>query len=243
MSTEKFYGNHRGEVVRNDDPMENGRVQVRIFGVFDEIEDDDLPWAQYADPMMGGETDVGGVLVPEVGAHVWTFFEGGDWHFPVYWAGAPAMNGRNNPDLPTESRENGQYPHNKVFKTKNGIVIELDDTEGAVKIRVHHPSGTMREIDAEGNVNEEVSGDVTSEVFGDVIVRAPTIQLGEDGAVEQSVLGLQLQNWINGELVPWLNSHNHIGNLGSPTSAAIAPFEPGTAEPGGGVWSKVNTNQ
>lgn len=37
-----------GKVRRNDDPKGMGRVQVRIFGVHDnlEIEDNDLPWAQ-----------------------------------------------------------------------------------------------------------------------------------------------------------------------------------------------------
>ena len=69
------------------------------------------------------------------------------------------------------------------------------------------------------------------------------MQFGEDDKVEQSVLGKQLENWINGQLIPWLNSHNHVGNMGSSTSSPITPFDAGSAATGGDVWSKVNTNQ
>jgi hypothetical protein len=87
----------------------------------------------------------------------------------------------------------------------------------------------------------------TVDVEGAAVLRAPIIQLGEDDAVEPSVLGDKLSNWINNELVPWLNAHTHIGNLGFPTSPAstapTGPFNPGTAAPGNIVYSKVNKNQ
>ena len=78
-------------------------------------------------------------------------------------------------------------------------------------------------------------------------VSAPLIDLGEEGSLEPSVLGDKLSAWINSELLPWLNAHNHIGNLGIPTSAALlgstGPFEAGTAAPAGAVYSTKNRNQ
>ena len=102
-------------------------------------------------------------------------------------------------------------------------------------------------VKIDGNNDVTINGTSTVDVEGAATLRAPTIQLGEDDKVEPSVLGDKLSNWINNELVPWLNAHNHIGNLGFPTSPAatstVGPFDPGTAAPEGIVYSKVNTNQ
>ena len=76
-----------------------------------------------------------------------------------------------------------------------------------------------------------------------MLVSCPLIDLGEPEDLEQSVLGKKLENWINNELVPWLNTHGHTtappGDPGPPTES----FEPGTAKPGGAVWSTKNRNQ
>lgn len=51
-----------------------------------------------------------------------------------------------------ESYYNSKYPDNKVFSTRSGITIELDDTEGEERIHIYHPSNTYIEINNEGNV-------------------------------------------------------------------------------------------
>lgn len=98
-----------------------------------------------------------------------------------------------------------------------------------------------------GNNDLKIDGTNTIDVQGQSVLRAPEIQLGEDSDVEPSVLGNKLATWITTELVPWLNTHNHIGNLGYPTSPAstgsIGPFQPGTGALGGAVYSKKNKNQ
>lgn len=157
-----FNGFFRGEVVDDQDPYQAGRVRVRVFGVFDDVKDEALPWAIYADSFMGGQEDLGGFFIPDEGSHVWLFFEQGDHTQPVYFAGAPAR-----PHNPPE-RLKGDYPRNKVFRTKAGHVIEIDDTSGANRIRVKHTSGTEVEIDNDGNTEEFVVGDLDRMVRGDV---------------------------------------------------------------------------
>jgi len=44
------------------------------------------------------------------------------------------------------------YPDNIVLATHSGITIELDNTPGAERIHVYHPSNSYIEIDKEGNV-------------------------------------------------------------------------------------------
>jgi len=62
-----------------------------------------------------------------------------------------------------------QYPNNKVIQTKSGHVIELDDTNGAERIRIYHKSGTYNETSPDGkNVDYSV---------GDKYIVAPSINI------------------------------------------------------------------
>ena len=101
----KFTGFYRGIVVANDDPLKSGRVRVRVFPMFQDVTDiETLPWAIPADPSFGGYANVGSINVPVVDSHVFVFFENSDFRFPVYFAGAPAIQ-NDSPDVPTLSRE------------------------------------------------------------------------------------------------------------------------------------------
>jgi len=57
-----FYGDHvrwfMGRVVNINDPLEMGRVCIRIFGIHDnpDIIEDDLPWAQVVIPITEGSS-------------------------------------------------------------------------------------------------------------------------------------------------------------------------------------------
>lgn len=45
-----------------------------------------------------------------------------------------------------------EYPKNKVFATRKGITIEIDDTDGEERIHIYHPSNSYIEINHEGSV-------------------------------------------------------------------------------------------
>ena len=56
-----------GKVVINDDPERIGRCKVKVLGVFDELQDNDLPWAfpAYNMAFAGGESKgYGSISVP-----------------------------------------------------------------------------------------------------------------------------------------------------------------------------------
>lgn len=185
-SKHTFNGFYRGVVVDNNDPLKAGRVRVRVYPMFHHVLEEQLPWAIMSDPFMGGLNNVGGTFIPDVGAHVFVFFEAGDHRAPVYFGGAPAMEG-GTPDLPAASRENGTYPHNKVYRTSNGIVVEFDNTSGSERVVIKHPSGTEMKIDsggftitdvgntvidADGNITINASGDVDLSASGNANVSA-----------------------------------------------------------------------
>lgn len=167
----EFNGNYRGRVISDNDPYGAGRVKVRVQGVYDGLPDGVIPWATFADPLMGGQAGLGGFIVPDVGSDVWVFFEGGNHMLPVYFAGAPAR-----PHGPSERQEGAR---NKVFRTKAGHLIEIDDSEGNSRIHIRHNSGTDFEIDDVGNITERcvgnivriVEGNYEETIEGDVIIR------------------------------------------------------------------------
>lgn len=83
-----------GKVIINDDPERMGRCKVRVLGVFDELQDNDLPWAfpAYNSTFAGGASKgYGSISVPKIDTIVRVRFENGDAYSPVYWS-IPVVN-------------------------------------------------------------------------------------------------------------------------------------------------------
>ena len=172
-----FSGMFRGIVEDNLDPNKAGRVKIRVFGVYDDIPLDDIPWAEYADPLMGGQAGFGGIIVPDIDTKVWVFFEQGNHMYPVYFAGAPShIDMPNEKDIGTypaepehwNQREPAQYPYNRVYRTKSGHVIEIDDSPAQERIRISHRTGTQVIMFENGDLHELVVGDVERRILGNV---------------------------------------------------------------------------
>lgn len=143
-----YYGDQTrwflGEVVNvADDPMKLGRARVRIFGVYDDIEEEDLPWAQIVVPVtqstyMGNGQNLG--LLP--GAQVFgMFLDGQNSQLPLIVGAIPVQR-----DTHPRALTEGEYPHNKVYATTRGHYKEYDDTDGKERIKEFHTSGSTWEI-------------------------------------------------------------------------------------------------
>lgn len=77
-----------GEIVDNDDPEQEGRCKVKVFGMFDgEVEPENIPWAQpFNRKMFAGGEDGGfaDISVPKIGTYVRVQFAEGDLMAPEY---------------------------------------------------------------------------------------------------------------------------------------------------------------
>lgn len=122
-----FYGKYRGTVANNIDPMQQGRIQVRVPAV---LGDGQLSWALPCVPYAG--SGVGFFAIPPVGANVWVEFEGGDPNVPI-WTGCFWGVGEV-PALPA-------LPQMKVWKT-DAITLTLSDLPGigGVTLEVNPPA-------------------------------------------------------------------------------------------------------
>ena len=69
-----------GEVVNTADPLQLGRVKIKIFSKYDELEPDVIPWA-----IPYNQLSTGTSIIPKVGDIVNAFFENGDEYVPFYF--------------------------------------------------------------------------------------------------------------------------------------------------------------
>ena len=179
----EYYGDQTrwflGEVVNvKDDPLKLGRVKVKVFGVYDDIADADLPWAQIVVPVTQGvHEEQGQYLGILKGTQVFgIFLDGQNSQLPMVIGTVP-KEGDANP----KAKEN--YPTNKVYQTETGHYKEYDDTAGAERIKEAHTSGTYYEMQADGSIVTFITKDSYSIVLGDesvTIAGKVTVNVGGD---------------------------------------------------------------
>lgn len=202
-----FYGDQVrwfvGEVINvKDDPLKLGRAQVRAFGVYDDIEEADLPWAQVVVPVTQGAHEGNGqYLGLLVGTQVFgIFLDGQNSQMPMILGTIP-KDGDQNPRV----NERGEYPKNKVYKTETGHYREYDDSEEG-RIKEQHRTGTNYEIQNDGtrttfitkdetlvvsgNKYTVVAGDDTLNVTGDVkivVSGSASIEVAKEAKIKSAV--------------------------------------------------------
>jgi hypothetical protein len=131
-----------------NDPKNLNRVKVQALGFYDDsIAVDDLPWATVMMPVTSASLKgVGGNHHLEVGSWVVGFFRDGPSAQDPMVMGSIATQTNGTQDIPTESSVD-----NKVYKSKAGHLIEIDNTDGAEEVRITHgKKGSYIKIDKDG---------------------------------------------------------------------------------------------
>jgi len=185
-----FYGDQTrwfiGVVVNvKDDPEKLGRVKVRVFGVYDDIDEADLPWAQIVVPVTTGVHEgKGQYLGILVGTQVFgMFLDGKNSQLPMVIGTVPKVidtgevDSDKNPILKSDAnpKSEANYPHNKVYETETGHFKEYDDS-GTGRIREQHQDGTYYEMTDDG-IHIYGNTKVTIHGKGEVNVVAPVVSV------------------------------------------------------------------
>jgi hypothetical protein len=186
----EFYGDQSrwflGEVVNvKDDPEKLGRVKVRVFGVYDDIDEADLPWAQIVVPVTTGVHEgKGQYLGILVGTQVFgMFLDGKNSQLPMVIGTVPKVidtgevDSNKKPILKSDANPKAEanYPHNKVYQTETGHFKEYDDS-GTGRIREQHQDGTYYEMTDDG-IHIYGNTKVTIHGKGEVNVVAPVVSV------------------------------------------------------------------
>lgn len=146
-----FYGVYPALVTNVVDPDKQGRVRVRLPWSPDAGNSGYEAWARVA-TMMGGSKR-GTWFIPDKDDEVLVAFEAGNPRHP-YVVGA-LWNGK---DDPPEAMDRAGNNYLKTIFSRKGVRITLDDTEGAVQLRLETPGGQSIVLsDADNSITIEDS--------------------------------------------------------------------------------------
>ncbi|MCY1022086.1 phage baseplate assembly protein V [Pyxidicoccus sp. MSG2] len=177
----RFYGLYPARVTDIKDPDSQGRVKVALPWAADAAGGGHYEaWARLA-TLMGGNNR-GSWFVPDVEDEVLVGFEAGDPRRP-YVVGA-LWNGK---DAPPESMDGAGKNAKKVLRSRNGVVITLDDTDGQETLSLETPGGqkvTLKDgpgsievADSNGNSVKLESSGITVTASAKVTINASTAEI------------------------------------------------------------------
>jgi hypothetical protein len=212
MSSPRFY---LGQVVDINDPRKSGRARVRVFGLFDGLEDQDIPWASQISGLSFGRGGAGTISIPKLGAVVVVQFDGQNYYKMNYYGEkdyaqdmlAEIADSYEGAQVLMYDTEAEPGPLTLFYTKKKGAVFSL----GNAKIQLDTQDGGQLRIVI------EMGQDQIRMENNKVIINSNNIELGE-AAIEAVIKGNTFQTYFN--------SHTHIGNLGAPTSPPVVPSTP-----------------
>jgi len=147
----RWYGVFPALVTDIRDPDNQGRVKISLPWAPDTGSDRYEAWARLA-TMMGGNNR-GSWFIPDVNDEVLVSFEAGDPRRPYVLGGL-----WNGSDTPPESMDGAGNNEKKVLRSRNGVKLTLDDTDGQEQFIVETPGGQKITLkDGPGTVTIEDS--------------------------------------------------------------------------------------
>ena len=176
----RWYGAYPALVSDIKDPDGQGRVLVTLPWAPDSDGGQYRAWARLA-TLMGGNNR-GSWFIPDVDDEVLVLFEGGDPRRPYVVGGL--WNGKDNPP---ESMDGAAKNAKKVLRSRNGVKITLDDTDGQETMILETPAGqtvTLKDgpasveiKDANGNSLKLEAAGITVNAAAKVTITAGTAEV------------------------------------------------------------------
>jgi uncharacterized protein involved in type VI secretion and phage assembly len=156
-----YFGKYRGKVANNVDPLQLGRIQVKVPSV---LGDGQMSWAMPCVPFAG--SGVGFFAIPPNDANVWVEFEGGDPDSPI-WSGCFWGQG----EVPAQPA----VAQVMIIKTKAGT-ITLSELPGVGGVTIETATGMKISMTSTGL-------EITNGQGGTVKMSGPQVSVN-NGALE-----------------------------------------------------------
>jgi uncharacterized protein involved in type VI secretion and phage assembly len=132
--TARWPGVYPALVINVVDPDSQGRVEISLPWSPDGSGATYEAWARLA-TLMGGPNR-GSWFIPDVGDEVLVGFEAGDPRRPYVLGGL-----WNGSDAPPQTMDGAGKNYKKMLKTRNGVTVTLDDTDGTEQLMLKTPGG------------------------------------------------------------------------------------------------------
>ncbi len=175
-----WYGVYPALVSNINDPDGQGRVLVTLPWSPDAHGGQYQAWARLA-TLMGGKNR-GSWFIPDINDEVLIAFEGGDSRRPYVVGGL--WNGE---DAPPETMDVAGKNNKKIIRSRNGVKISLDDTDGRERLILETPAGQYVTLsdgpasieirDSNGNSVKLESAGVTVNAAAKVTITAGTAEI------------------------------------------------------------------
>jgi uncharacterized protein involved in type VI secretion and phage assembly len=176
----RWYGVYPALVADIKDPDGQGRVLVTLPWAPDTDNGKYQAWARIA-TLMGGNNR-GSWFIPDVDDEVLVLFEGGDPRRPYVVGGL--WNGK---DTPPEAMDGAGKNDKKVLRSRKGVKITLDDTDGRETLTLETPAGqtvtlqdgpsSVEVKDANGNSVKLEAAGITVNAAAKVTITAGTAEI------------------------------------------------------------------
>lgn len=132
-----------GRVIYNEDPTFSGRCKVKVFGLFDDLPDENVPWFVPANSNIFGTEGGGSLSVPKVGDIVRVRFSNSDYYSGEY-TGLQCID----PNLVNEIKDDYQDSQVILYDAANEVTIIYQRMTG---LKLYHRGATIV-IDPTGNI-------------------------------------------------------------------------------------------
>ena len=175
LERKRLWGVYTALVTDIKDPDGQGRVRIRFPWAADAGGGYEL-WARLATPLAGNNRGVW--LIPDPNDEVLVAFEGGDPRLPCVIGGL--WNGR---DAPPERMDGAGNNYKKTLRSRNGVKITLDDSDGREKLTLETPGGqklTLQDGPGAVEIKDSNGNSIKLEAAGVTLTAASklTIQAG-----------------------------------------------------------------
>jgi len=161
------------QVVSLDDPEGRSRVQIKLLSFTDVQDQDSTMWARVVSAFAGN--DRGAFFLPDVDDEVLVMFAQGDTNHPLLVGGL-----WNGSALPPAQIESGGHNRYKRIRSKNGIVVTLDDQDGQETLQLETPGGqklTLRDGPGSVKIEDSNSNSITLDASGITLQAASKVQV------------------------------------------------------------------
>ena len=193
-----------GEVVDNQDPLSNGRCKVKVFGKFDTIPTEAIPWASPMNRNLPGSH-----AVPRIGDIVGIRFDNGDIYHPEY-----LFQVDQNSDLKNDVLGNSERPYD--------VISLVYDAERKVRIYWSPEDGLVMTT-GESQTSQPM---IRFSPDGEIFINSDKIYIATSGTdnTEPAVKGQTLAELLM-EIINQFNSHTHPTGVG-PSGPPLPPQLP-----------------
>lgn len=224
-----------GKVIYNEDPTFSGRCKVRVFSIFDDLPDHNIPWFTPGNITTFSGDGGGNISIPKVGDIVKINFTNNDYYSGEYYAVQNL-----DPNLIAEIKDDYLdthvllYDSDKdlivIYQPKTGLKMYLNgsiiiiDADGMIQMKHKNNLNVIEICDdaitiVSGNnsqINLQTDGEVNIE-GGNIKVKSSNVEIGSDGqnysAVKGEELVKALQSIVNDIAVKYAPSgSSNLGN-------------------------------